>query len=140
MDPMIGWLTSMFGQNAPSVAASMGVPPPEMSFAGAGAPQVSPDFPSAPPDGNVWEPASAAPAAASPGGANALTGALRGMAAPTVPAAQKVSTPAAPRMPDIKGGELLAMLLATADGGVPGGRKINPLPGTLGQALNVPRY
>lgn len=137
MDPMVGWLTSMFGPNAGGVAASMGLAPPTPGMPG----QVSPDFPPAPNDGNVWEPmAPQAQAATTPAAGNQLTNALRGMVAPVVPTPQRVSTPAAPRMNDIKGGELLAFLLAQGEGGVPGGRKINPMPATMGQALNVPRY
>jgi len=134
-----------FGTPLPDEASTL---PPQPargpSFAGAGAPQQSPDFP---PASSVWDPqqamAAAPPAAAAgatPPGGTALSNALRGIAAPTVPAAQKVSTPSAPRMADIKGNELLQFLLATQDAGGQGGRKINPLPGTLGQALNVPRY
>lgn len=145
MEPL-SWLTSLFGPAAPDVMAGAGMMPPVqpaagVSFAGAGAPQVSPDFPPAAPapqSGTVWDPVD------SPGvtqqGPNPLAAALRGVAAPQVPAAQRVSTPAAPRLDAIKGGELLTLLMMQGDGGVPGGRKINPLPGTLGQALNMPRY
>src|SRR3972149_5306446 len=146
MDPLVQWLASTFGTEAPGVAAGMGLAPPgpmpgPMSFANPGAPQQSPDFQPAPQGGSVWDHTSAPQAAAAPqAGGNQLASALRGMAAPQVPAAQKVGTPSAPRMNDIKGGELLALLLAQQENGVPGGRKVNPLPGTLGQALNAPRY
>lgn len=142
MDPMIGWLTSMFGPSAPDVAAGMGIMPPTMGPTVEQMNGVAPAQPGGPT--SVWDPvmAQGGPGApgATPQGANPLATALRGMAPPQVPAAQRVGTPSAPRTPDIKGGELLALLLAQGDAGVPGGRKINPLPGTLGQALNVPRY
>lgn len=139
MDPMVAWLTSTFGQGAPDVAAAMGVPPPmgpsidQMNG-------VAPSMGGAPT--SVWDPqpAAAQASATNPQGANQLTGALRGMAAPQVPAAQKVSTPNAPKVGDIKQGELLAMLLAASEGGMAGGRKVGALPGTLGQALSAPRY
>lgn len=143
MDPFITWLTSTFGGAAPDVAAGLGVPPPappSTAMPGEG--------------GSVWDPvplprprpadapqAGAIPAQPAAGAQpNQLANALRGMAAPQVPAAQRVATPSAPRVNDIKTGDLLAMLMASQEGGVPGGRKINPLPGTLGQALNMPRY
>lgn len=68
---------------------------------------------------------------------NQLTGALRGMVPPVVPAAQKVGTPAAPRLADIKGDQLLQLLmLAQSGGGLgDGGRKQLAMPSTLGQAL-----
>lgn len=123
--------------------------PPRPSFAAPGAPQESPDFPPASAPSaprSIWDPVSPAPtsdptqAMASRTGGSPLANALRGVAAPQVPAAQKVSTPSAPRLDPIKTGELLQFLLATQEGGVPGGRKVAALPGTLGQALNVPRY
>lgn len=149
MDPMIGWLTSTFGTAAPDVASAMGLMPPNATTPPGMPPTMGPTIeqmngveaaqPGAPT--NVWEPQpQQAMASATPQQGNQLTNALRAMAAPTVPTPQRVGTPAAPRMGDIKGGELLAMLLATGDGGVPGGRRIAPLPSTLGQALNVPRY
>lgn len=153
MDPsFLQWLTSTFGPAAPDAAAGLGVPPPGTG-PGFGQPSVPGTAPQPTPEqmngvgmpggGNVWEPqpqqamAQAAPQPAQ--GGNPLANALRGVAAPQVPAAQKVGTPSAPRQGDIKGGELLALLLAQG-GGMDGGRKINPLPSTLGQALNAPRY
>lgn len=93
-----------------------------------GAPQTSPDFPSAPPLGESLQPAAAKP--------NQLAG-LAGMARPQTPQPQKVSTPAAPRpTSQIKSGELMQLMSSLGlMGGVPQMADQYKLPSTLGAAL-----
>lgn len=74
-------------------------------------------------------PPTAAPASGMAPKAPGMGNPFQGLTMPTAPAAQKVSTPAAPRPTGtIKGGELLALLQALgAGGGQPGGLPIPSL-------------
>ena len=142
IDPVTGAATGSFGSPyvppAPTMDFGADIPPlgssleptPETAAGGVPIPKPKPDV------GTTGDVASAQAAGRQPmGRTNPLLEALKGVKAPPVPDVVKPSTPAAPRLTPIKGGQDLIQMLMALGSSQPGRRDLRApgggLPGGL---------